>query len=151
MRLPPIVLPVVGILALVSHVAPHLVIERAPNRLEVEHVEVTVLLHLVQQVDSQLVFGVGKGAQAAKFALVDLVRPLLAEFLLVLLRVVEGLHTVVSLGTGIAQRALVGLRILTHLRRVRAQRPSSVLLVIVEALFLIVPALFLARLSLEES
>ena len=149
-RLPPIVLPVVGILALVSHVAPHLVIEGAPNRLEVEHVEVTVLLHLVEQVDSQLVFGVGKGAQAAEFALVDLVWPLLAEFLLVLLRVVEGLHTVVSLGTSIAERAFVGLRVLTHLRRVRAQGPSPVLLVIVEALFLIVPTLFLAWLRFEE-
>ena len=43
-----VVLPVVRVLALVAHVALHLVVEGAPHRLEVEHVEVSVLLHAVQ-------------------------------------------------------------------------------------------------------
>lgn len=53
-RLSAIVLPVMRVLALITHMASHLVIERAPYRLEVEHVEVIVLIHLVKQVDREL-------------------------------------------------------------------------------------------------
>jgi hypothetical protein len=50
-RLAPVVLPIVSVLTLVPLVAPHFVVERAPDRLEMEHVEVSILLHLVQQVN----------------------------------------------------------------------------------------------------
>ena len=46
-RLPSVVLPIVRVFTLVTHVALHLVIERAPDRLKVEHVKVGILLHLV--------------------------------------------------------------------------------------------------------
>lgn len=46
-RLASVVLPIVRVLTLVTHVALHLVIERAPDRLKVEHVKVSILLHLV--------------------------------------------------------------------------------------------------------
>ena len=51
MRLAPVVLPIVRVLTLITLVAPHLVVEWAPNRLEVEHVEVIVLLHAVEEVN----------------------------------------------------------------------------------------------------
>ena len=104
-----------GILALVSHVALHLVVEGAPDCLEVEHVEVGILLHLVQQVDRQLVLVVGKRTEVSKVTGVHVVRPLVAELGLVLLRVVEGLHAVVGLGTRVTQGTLARLSVLAHL------------------------------------
>ena len=47
----PKVLPVVGIFTFVTHVTAHLVIERTPGRLEVEHVKVGIPLHLVEQIN----------------------------------------------------------------------------------------------------
>ena len=60
-RLAAEVLPVVGILTLITHVAPHLVVERAPDSLEVKHVEVIVLLHFMKKVNRELFFVVSKG------------------------------------------------------------------------------------------
>ena len=60
-RLAAEVLPVVSILTLISHVAPHLVVERAPDSLEVKHVEVIVLLHFMKKVNRQLFFEVSEG------------------------------------------------------------------------------------------
>ena len=51
MRLAPEVLPVVCVLALIALVAANLVVERTPDRLEVEHVEVVILLHAVEEVN----------------------------------------------------------------------------------------------------
>ena len=60
-RLAAEVLPVVGVLTFITHVTPHLVVERAPNSLEVEHIEVIVLLHFMKKVNRQLFFKVSKG------------------------------------------------------------------------------------------
>jgi len=49
--LAPVVLPIMRIFTLVTHVTAHLVIEWTPDSFEVEHVEVRVLLHPVQQVN----------------------------------------------------------------------------------------------------
>ena len=56
------VLPVVSVLALLSVVGFGVVIEGAPDGLEVENVEVSVLFHFVQQIDAQLVLRVGERA-----------------------------------------------------------------------------------------
>ena len=56
------VLPVVSVLALLSVVGFGVIVEGAPDGLEVENVEVSVLLHFVQQIDAQLVLGVGERA-----------------------------------------------------------------------------------------
>ena len=50
-RLAAVVLPIMSVFALIAHVATHFIIEWAPNCLEMKHVEVIVLVHLVQQVD----------------------------------------------------------------------------------------------------
>ena len=60
-RLAAEVLPVVGVLTFITHVTPHLVVERAPNSLEVKHIEVIVLLHFMKKVNRQLFFKVSKG------------------------------------------------------------------------------------------
>ena len=51
MRLAPVILPVVRVLALIALVAAYLVVERTPDSLEVEHVEVVILLHAVEEVN----------------------------------------------------------------------------------------------------
>ena len=56
------VLPVVGILALLPVMGLGVVIEGAPDGLEMENIEVSVLFHFVQQIDAQLVLRVGKRA-----------------------------------------------------------------------------------------
>lgn len=114
MRLAPVVLPVMRVLTLITHVALHFVVKGAPNRLKMEHVEVCVLFHTVQQVDRKLVLVVCKRAKVAKVAGVDIVRPFVAEFSLVLLRVVERLDSVVCLGARIAIWASPCLSILAH-------------------------------------
>ena len=60
-RLAAEVLPVVCILTFITHVAPNLVVERAPDSLEVKHIEVIVLLHFMKKVNRQLFFKVSKG------------------------------------------------------------------------------------------
>ena len=60
-RLAPEVLPVVGVLTFITHMTPHLVVEGAPDSLEVEHVEVIVLLHFMKKVNRQLFFEVSEG------------------------------------------------------------------------------------------
>lgn len=51
MRLAPVILPVVRVLALIALVAAYLIVERTPDSLEVEHVEVVILLHAVEEVN----------------------------------------------------------------------------------------------------
>ena len=55
-RLASEVLPVMCIFTLITLVVLVLIIERAPDCFEVEHIEVGVLLHLVQHVNTQFVF-----------------------------------------------------------------------------------------------
>ena len=108
-RLAPKVLPIVSILALIPVMVPAFLIEWTPHCLKVEHVEVIVFLHVVQHVDAELLLRVGKSAEIAKLAAVDLVGPLFAELGLVLLRVIEVFHSVVGLGAVILQGTSVGL------------------------------------------
>lgn len=150
MRLASVVLPIVCVLALVTHVAPQLVIERAPDSLEMEHVEVGILLHLVQKVDAKFVFTVSEGAQVSKVATLHSIGPALAELCLVLLRVVERLNAVVCFDTGVPVWALACLCKPAHLRRVGAQGPPSVLVVVVEALLLVVARFLSAHFRLEQ-
>lgn len=84
-----IVLPVMRILTLIAHMTPHFVIERTPDCLEVEHVEVIILLHLMKQVNGKFFFAVCKSAEIAEVARVDTIRPSSAELCLVFLRVVK--------------------------------------------------------------
>ena len=94
-RLAPVVLPIVRVFALVALMTPNFVVEGAPDCLEVEHVEVGVLLHAVQQVYGEFVLAVGKGAQITEVT--ALFRAFRAKLGLVLLRVIERFDPVVSL------------------------------------------------------
>ena len=85
----PVVLPIVGVLALFSHVAPHLIVKRAPHSFEMKHVKVTVLFHFVEQIYGKFFLEVSEGAKVAKFAGFYLFWPLGAEFLLVLFWVIK--------------------------------------------------------------
>ena len=51
MRLASVVLPVVRVFALDTLVASNLVVEGAPDSLEVEHIEVVILLHAMEEVN----------------------------------------------------------------------------------------------------
>jgi len=96
-RLTSEVLPVVGVLALVALVSFDFVIERAPNGFEVEHVEVIVVLHVVQQVDRKFIFVVSERAEIAEIARIHGEGPLFAELRLVLLGVIKRFDSVVCL------------------------------------------------------
>ena len=150
-RLAPVVLPIVSILALVPLVTPHFIVEWAPDRLEVEHVKVRILLHLVQQVDRELLFEMGEGTQVAEVTRVYIVRPFVAELRFVLLRMVEGLDSVVRFVARLAIWAVARLCKLAHFAAVSAKGSSLILVVVVEALFLVVAVFLGARLCLEYS
>ena len=92
-----------------------------------------------------------KGTEIAKFAQSNIIWPPVTELGLVLLRVVEGLHSVMALGAGISPRALTSLSILTHIGSVGAERPSSILVMVVVALFRIVAVFLPTWLCLERS
>ena len=55
------ILPVMSIFTFLSMMILAIVIERAPNSLEVKHIEVIVLLHFMKKVNRQLFFKVSKG------------------------------------------------------------------------------------------
>lgn len=140
-----------GILALVSLMALHLVIERAPDCLEVEHVEVCILLHLVQQIYGELFLAVCESAHVAKVTRVDIARPLIAELGLVFLGVVEGLDPIVGLRASVTIWTATCLCKLAHLATVGSQGSSLVLVVVEPALLLVVPTVLRARLGLEDA
>ena len=71
------------------------VAERAPHSFEMEQVEVGVPLHSVQIVDRELILVVRECTHLAEFTSVCVVWVGLTEFRLVLLRVIEVLHSVV--------------------------------------------------------
>ncbi len=73
-----------------------LLVERAPLGLEVEHVEVRVLCHEVDDSGFDVADGVGERAVFAIVTLIERVWELGAKFSLVFLNVVETLHLVVS-------------------------------------------------------
>ena len=92
----------------------------------------------------------GKRAHIAVVTRVDPVWERLTELSLVLLRVVEVFHSVVTLGAGVAELTVVGL--ITHLRSVSSEWPSAIFLVrfMIEKAFLrIMLQLVLAYLSFK--
>ena len=92
-----------------------------------------------------------KGTEVAKITRVSLLGPLVAELLLILLRVVKRLHSVVSLRAGVFLGTAACLCELAHLRRVRTKGPPSIFVVIVDTLLLVVTVFFRARFSFELS
>lgn len=128
-RFAPQVLPVVSVHALLLVV---LVRERAPRRLEIEHVEVRVLIHAMQQVNGQLVFAVSEGTEHASiFAAVYIVRVALTEFGLVFFGMIKLLDSIVSQLARVAVGTLVASRWRrderTHGGRVHSEVTSTVL------------------------
>ena len=56
------ILPVMSIFTFLTMMILAIVIERAPNSLEVENVEIRVLLHFMKEVNSEFFFRVSEGA-----------------------------------------------------------------------------------------
>ncbi len=150
MRFAPEILPVVSILTFVSHVTTLFVVKRAPDGFEMEHIKVSILLHLVQQIDRQFVLAVSKGTQISKVAVFYTMGVAIAELGLVLFRVIKRLDAVVSFHACVTIRTFASLCILAHLRAVRAKRAPPVFVMVEEALLLIVSVLFRAGLCLKE-
>lgn len=115
MRFAPEILPIVSILTFVSHVTTHLVIKRAPDSFEMEHIKVSILLHLVQQINRKFVLAVSEGAQISKVTVFHTMRVAIAELGLVLFRMIKRLDAVVSLHACVTARTFACLCILTHL------------------------------------
>lgn len=113
--LAPVVLPVVAVLALAAVVFE--LVERTEHRLEVEHVEVGVFLHGVDQRHRHFLDVVREGTVDAVVTLRHPVRELLAELAFVLVGPVEHFDVVVrvdaefSVGTGLAAH-----QVRTHFR-----------------------------------
>ena len=82
--------------------------KRTPGGLEIEHVEVCVLRHQVQEVDRQLAFVMCECAeQSTILTRVEVVRVRLTEFGLVLLWVVKLFDSIMRVLAAVAKRALV--------------------------------------------
>lgn len=95
-RFPPEVLPVVAVLTL----APVMLelVEGAEDGLEVEHVEVRVLFHGVDERHGDLLDAVGEGTVDAVVTGLHSARELLAELAFVFVRPVQHFHVVVGVG-----------------------------------------------------
>ena len=106
-RLASEVLPVVCVLTLVALMILVLIIERAPDCLEMEHVEVCILLHFMQEIYVEFFFRVSERAQIAEFAILHTVREAITELALVFLRVVEVFHSVMRLCAVVLLRAII--------------------------------------------
>jgi len=99
-----VVLPVVSIHAQVALML--FVRVGTPHRLEVEHVEIGVPIHLIEDVDAKFGFMVCEGTNATVLTLPNLVWVGRAKLCFVLLRVVEVFHSVVAPDALIALLAL---------------------------------------------
>jgi hypothetical protein len=115
LRLSPEVLPVVGIVALSLIV---LLVEGTPLSFEVEHVEVEVLVHEVNDPRLDVSLGVSKGAVLSIVALRDEVGELGAVLCLVLFYVVQPFNPVVRELARILKLTSVSFSIVAHIRRV---------------------------------
>jgi hypothetical protein len=110
---------------------------RAPAGLEVEHVEVMVLgLHLVQEVDRDLVFSVSEGAHLPVLTVVHVVRIRLAKLALVLLWVVEFFNPIMGLLAALTMAKALEVvcsacDLPAHLAGVVSKCPSPVLFIVV--------------------
>ena len=104
MRFSSEVLPVMSVVTL-SLVM--FLVEWAPLSLEVEHVEIGILLHKVDYSCLNISHRVSEGAVLSIVAVCQVLRELGAELGLVLLYVIESLHSVMSELTCICLLALV--------------------------------------------
>ena len=73
-RLAAEVLPVVSVLTLLSEVFLGFGVEGAPNCFEMEHVEVIIMFHFVEDVNAELLVGVCKGAEVSEIAVYTEIR-----------------------------------------------------------------------------
>ena len=117
----------------------------APLRLEVEHVELLVARHLVDQRRLDVLVAVREGAELLVLALLQRLR---AELGLVLLDVVQAFHLVVRVGAVLVAAALQGAEVqpVVHLS---AAAPPVQLPVVLRALLRVVRLLVRALLHLE--
>jgi len=77
-------------------------VKRAPNCLEVEHVEVLVVLVVVNQVNHDVVLTVSEGTEVTVLAFLQVVRIEGTELGFVLFRPIELFYSIVGLGAGIS-------------------------------------------------
>ena len=105
------VLPVVSVNTNVSLML--LIAERAPYSLEMKEVEIDISGMLMEHFNTELIFVVSKRAELGVFTLIDTFREGLAEFCLVLLRVIEIFNSVVCVRATIFEWAF--LRFWAHL------------------------------------
>ena len=134
--LPSKVLPVVSIVTL-SFVV--FLVEGAPLCLEIEHVEVKVFLHEVDDACLDIAHGVSEGAVLAIFAVSKVFGESSAELCLVLLNMVESLNSVVGQFAGIFALTAFSLSVVAKVWTVIAAVPSSFVLIgVVKATVLVV-------------
>lgn len=104
MRFSPIVLPVVSIYAECFIMLGE--IERTPDSFEMEHVEIVIVLEIVDEIDGYVMLIVSKGTESPILTELKTVRVVAAEFRLVFLWLVELLDAVVRFETKIPIRAI---------------------------------------------
>ena len=126
----------------------------APDSLEVEHVEVAVLVELVDQLHADFALGMRERAVVAILALASALGVRRAELRFVLVRVVELLDTVVRLGARVAAgTGTVGGDCGTDFGLVGTERTALVLLLVVvvrTSLQIVRVRVLLARRQLEQ-
>lgn len=114
-----VILPIVGVDADVSLVL--FITVGAPNCLEKKHIEVRVFLHLFKLGDLKFGLTVSESTNLTVLTLVEFIRESGAKLSLVLLRVVEFLHPIVTANAVISlftYSTVVSLCGLTHFRNV---------------------------------
>jgi hypothetical protein len=130
-----------------------LVTEWTPNSFVVEHEEVHVFLHLLKQIDGELIFVVSERTHIAIFAALDSIGISLTELGLVLFWVIEVFDSVVTAITGVSVLTITVLEeIRAQFRNVVDGWSSSICLlafVVVKALFRVVGYLNPAWLSFK--
>ena len=109
------VLPVMSIDTFISQMVSTLLIERTPECLEMEHVKVLILFHSMKHVNAEFLFRIRECTKVSELAGIDFVWPFLAELSLVLLRMIEVFHSVMSFRAFILKWTGIGLCILAKL------------------------------------
>jgi len=130
LRFPPVILPIMRVNA--CHPVVLLLRVGAPHRLEVEQIKVHIVVELFDQLHRDLGLRVGEAAVVSVLAVASLVYVGLTEFGLVLVRVIELLHAVVTAETELAADAFLALfDERAELRGVTSERPPLILFQIV--------------------
>ena len=124
------------------------VIEGTPDSFEMEEVKVSVVLHLMEHIDTQLFFTMCKCTKLTKLTFVRLIWKCLTKLCLVFLRMIKLLNSImceiamISIWT-----AFLGVLALDG--GIGSKRPPPILLVIVDAFFHVVSFLNWTWLCLE--